>query len=111
MKRLQDWSGLKLGFIGNEADPNRIMTEPWSYIAEGNIADLLRLSTEASAAGWTVGKLAKADDGTGFLLFKSPVGVTFAKAEAFANRLWNHEFGDVKYGRPPDRDGASLNDQ
>jgi hypothetical protein len=104
-------TGLKLGFVGNEADPNQPLNPPWSYIAGGRVEVLDNLAREAQSAGWVVGTFAKAADGTGFLLFQTPPGMTVAQATPFADRLWNHQLGDVTFGPAPTRNGSGFEDR
>jgi len=99
----------KMGFVGNEADPNRALSPGWSYVAGGTISALTALADEARKAGWIAGPLAKADDGTGFLPFHTPEGMTEAQATPFANRLWKHELGDITFGQAPSRSGSGFN--
>lgn len=104
--RLQ--KGIKLGFIGNEADPNSVLNPGWSYVASGSVGALTKLGLEARNAGWIVGPIAKADDGTGFLTFGTPEGMTEAQATPFAERLWHHRLGDIKFGPAPTRNGSGF---
>lgn len=105
LKRAGD---VDLGFIGNEADRNEAISPPWSYIAGGKIDVLQALATEIQKAGWVVGSLAKADDGTGFLLFKTPDGMTVAQAEPFNSRIWKQQLGDITFGPAPTKTGGRL---
>lgn len=105
IKRQDD---IDLGFIGNEADPNQVISPPWSYIAGGKIDVLQALATEIQKAGWVVGSLAKADDGTGFLLFRTPDGMTAAQAEPFNGRIWKQQLGDITFGTAPTKTGSRL---
>ena len=99
---------VKLGFIGNEADPTRVLNPGWSYIAGGSIAALTALADEVRSAGWVAGPLAKADDGTGFLSFHTPEGMTEVQAMPFATRLWQHQLGDITFGPAPSRNGSGT---
>ena len=108
LKELQPKSRLKLGFVGNEADPNRVLSPGGTYVAEGTVSALTTLADEVRKAGWIAGSLAKADDGTGFLPFHTPEGMTEAQATPFANRLWKHELGDIKFGLAPSRNGSGF---
>lgn len=108
LKELQAKNALKAGFVGNEADPNRPLNPGWSYIAGGRITTLTALSNEARKAGWIVGLLARADDGTGYLTFRTPEGMTEAQATPFANRLWEQELGDITFGQAPSRKGSEF---
>ena len=99
---------IDLGFIGNEADPNEVISPPWSYIAGGKIDVLQALATEIQKAGWVLGSLAKADDGTGFLLFRTPDGMTAAQAELFNDRIWKQQLGDITFGTAPTKTGSRL---
>lgn len=105
---LRKKQGIKLGFLGNEADPNRVLSPGWSYIAGGSLSVLTTLANEVRKAGWILGNLAKADDGTGFLTFRTPDGMTEAQATPFAERLWKHELGDITFGNAPSRNGSSV---
>jgi len=107
LSQLRKEKGIKLGFIGNEADPNRALVPSWSYVASGSIGVLTNLAIEVGKAGWIVGPIAKADDGTGFITFRTPEGMTEAQATPFANRLWKHQLGDIKFGQAPSRDGSA----
>ena len=98
----------KLGFVGNEADPNRVLRPAWSYIAGGRIDVLTTLAQEVRKAGWVVDKLPRSDDGTGFLLFHSPDGMTYAQADPFATRLWEHRLGDITFGKAPTVNGGAY---
>ena len=71
----------KLGFIGNAADPNAILEEPYRYIAEGTATQISSLAAAARVSGWTIVQLAKADDGTSFLVFQSGKGETVGGAD------------------------------
>ena len=104
-------SGLKLGFVGNEADPNQPLNPAWSYIAGGRVEALENLAREVKTAGWIAGTFAKAADGTGFLLFQTPEGMTIAEATPFANRLWKHQLGDITFGAAPTRTGSGFEGQ
>lgn len=108
LAQLRPKKGIKLGFIGNEADPNRALVPGWSYVASGSTDVLANLANEARKAGWIVGSLARADDGTGFLTFRTPQGMTEAQATPFANRLLKHQLGDVKFGPAPTVNGSSF---
>lgn len=107
LAELKRTDGIELGFIGNEADPNQVIDPPWSYIADGKIDALQALASEIQKAGWIVGSLAKADDGTGFLLFKTPEGMTAAQAEPFNSRIWKQQLGDITFGTAPTKTGSS----
>lgn len=110
LAQLRREKGIKLGFIGNEADdPNRALDPAWSYIASGSVGALTTLGIEARKAGWITGPIAKADDGSGFLTFRTPEGMTEAQATPFADRLWKHQLGDINFGPPPTRDGSGFN--
>ena len=105
IKRQDD---IDLGFIGNEADPNQVINPPWSYIAGGKIDVLQALATEIKKAGGVVGSLAKADDGSGFLIFRTPDGMTAAQAEPFNGRIWKQQLGDITFGAAPTKTGSRL---
>lgn len=105
LAELRRQDNLDLGFIGNEADPNQVISPSWAYIAGGRIETLQSLALEVSKAGWVVGSLAKADDGTGYLLFSTPNGMTLAQAEPFNARIWNRELGDITFGTAPTKTG------
>jgi len=109
LMQLRQKKGIKLGFIGNEADPNQALDPGWSYIASGSIGALTTLAIEARKAGWITDPIAKADDGTGFLTFRTSEGTTEAQATAFADRLWKHQLGDIKFGPAPTRNGSGFN--
>ena len=109
LREVQAHPNVSLGFVGNEADPNQVLPSAWSYIAGGSIDALTNLSIEVKKAGWEIGTFAKADDGTGFLLFHTPAGMTVGKARVFASRLWKHQLGDITFGKPPTKDGESFN--
>lgn len=108
LMQLRPKKGIKLGFIGNEADPNRALEPAWSYVASGSIDVLTTLAFEARRAGWITSPIAKADDGTGFLTFHTPDGMTEAQATPFADRLCKHQLGDVKFGPPPTKNGSGF---
>lgn len=109
LMELRKRGGIKLGFVGNEVDPNRVLNPSWSYIAGGSVSALTALANEVRKAGWISGGLAKAEDGTGFLTFHTPEGMTEAQATPFAERLWKHELGDITFGHAPSRSGSSFN--
>jgi len=109
LMQLRPKKGIKLGFIGNEADPTQLLDPGWSYIASGSIDLLTSLASEARKAGWITGPIAKADDGTGFVTFHTPEGMTEAQATPFADRLWKHQLGDIKFGQAPTKNGSGFN--
>ncbi|MEP6786223.1 MAG: hypothetical protein ABI898_10835 [Sphingomonadales bacterium] len=67
LKELRPKKGIKLGFVGNEADPNQVLSPGWYYVAGGSVGALTELANEVRKAGWITGPLAKADDVSGFL--------------------------------------------
>lgn len=101
---------IDLGFIGNEADPNQVISPPWSLIAGGKIDVLQALVVEIQKAGWVVSSLAKADDGTGFVLFRTPDGMTAAQAEPFNSKIWKQQLGDITFGTAPTKTGSRLSE-
>ena len=92
----------KLGFIGNEADPNAVLKEPYRYIVEGSGAHIAALTAAARADGWIIVKSAKADDGTSFLIFQTHHGETSGGADHLMQRVWRREFGELMIGRAPE---------
>lgn len=92
----------KLGFIGNAYDPNAVLQEPYRYIAEGTATQISSLAAAARVSGWTIVKLAKAEDGTSFLVFQSGKGETVGGADRLMQRLWRREFGALMLGRAPE---------
>jgi hypothetical protein len=67
------------------------------------------LADEVRKAGWIAGPLAKTDDGTGFLPFHTPEGMTEAQATPFVNRLRKHELGNITFGQAPTLNGSGFN--
>lgn len=108
LRELRPKGGPEISFVGNEAYVDRTLDPPWSFIAGGKIAELNALAIEVKKAGWVVGTLARAEDGTGFLTFQTPTGMTTSQGRLFADRLWKHEFGDFAIARAPSREGFSL---
>lgn len=92
----------KIGFIGNEADPDGMLKEPQRYIAEGTTTQIADLSAAVRAGGWIIIKSAKADDGTMFLIFQTRQGETFGGADRLMQRIWRKEFGELGFGSAPE---------
>lgn len=91
----------KMGFIGNEADPNAVLDEPYEYVVEGSAPQIAALSAAAQSEGWIIVTSAKADDGTLFLVFKTRQGETSGGADHLMQRIWKKEFGDILLSRAP----------
>ncbi|MBV9841131.1 MAG: hypothetical protein JOY99_06305 [Sphingomonadaceae bacterium] len=92
----------KLGFVGNEADPNAVLDEPYQYIVEGSAPQIAALTAAVRSDGSIIVKAAKADDGTSFLVFKTHQGETWGGADHLMQRIWKKEFGDILLGRAPE---------
>ena len=91
----------KMGFVGNEADPNAALDEPYEYVVEGSASKITALAAAAQSEGWIIVKSAKADDGTTFLVFKTHPGETSGGADHLMQRIWKKEFGDILLSRAP----------
>lgn len=99
-----------LGFVGNEADPNAMLEEPYRYIVQGAIRQIADLSAAARLSGWIIVKSATADDGTSFLLIQTRQGETVGGAEELMKRIWQKDFGELLLGRAPEPLGEPTND-
>jgi hypothetical protein len=91
----------KLGFVGNEADPNTLLHAPVRYIAEGSTAEITALTKAAEAENWTINKTATATDGTAIIQFESGAKMTHGQAARLLDRIWKKEFGDIAFGPAP----------
>ena len=91
----------KLGFVGNEADPNAILRPPLRYIAKGSSAEIASLVKAAEADKWAVNMMATASDGTTIVLFESGPTMTNGQATKLLDRIWKNEFGDIAFGTAP----------
>jgi hypothetical protein len=110
LAELKKFTGIRMGFVGNEVDEDAVLKRPYAYIAGSSLSALESLAAEVRSAGWVVEKLAKADDGTGFLTFRSPDGATYRQAKPFMNRLFDHRLGEITFGPVPSKDGSFVED-
>jgi hypothetical protein len=95
-------SGLgKLGFVGNEMDPNAVLRPPLRYIAEGSSADIGSLAKALQAEKWTIVRRATATDGAAILQFETGATMTNGEAMKLLDRIWKKEFGDLEFGSAP----------
>jgi hypothetical protein len=92
---------LKIGFIGNEWDPDAVLPSALRYIAVGSNIEIDVLMASAAFQHWRVEKLANSDDGTRFLIFETKTGVTAGQSTILLDRIWKQEFGDVSFGIAP----------
>ena len=93
----------KLGFVGNEADPNAVLRPPLRYIAEGSSAEMAALIKAAQADRWVINKTATASDGMTIVEFESGARMTNGQAGKLLDRIWKKEFGDIGFGMAPRR--------
>jgi len=91
----------KLGFVGNEADPNAVLRPPLRYMAEGSNADISALARAAETEKWTIVRRATATDGAAILQFQSGAKMTNGEAMKLMDRIWKKEFGDLEFGTAP----------
>lgn len=91
----------KLGFVGNEADPNAILRPPVRYIAKGSSAQIASLVQAAEADKWAINITATASDGTTFVQFESGATMTHGQANRLLDLIWRNEFGDIAFGTAP----------
>ena len=91
----------KLGFVGNEADPNAVLRPPLRYIAEGSSAEMTALVKAAQAEKWVISKTAAASGGMTIVQFESGATMTNGQATKLLDRIWSKEFGDVAFGTAP----------
>jgi hypothetical protein len=95
--------GDRLGFVGNEADPNGVLRPPLRYIAVGSATQMAALTKAAQVEHWTIDRTATASDGMVIVEFESGVTMTNGQAESLLNRIWKNEFGDISLGIAPRR--------
>jgi hypothetical protein len=93
--------GERLGFVGNEADPNAVLRPPLRYIAVGSAAQMAALRKAAEVDRWTIDRTATSSDGTVILQFETGATMTNGQAESLLNRIWKNEFGDISLGMAP----------
>lgn len=93
--------GQRLGFVGNEADPNAVLKPPLRYIAEGSSAQIDALVKAAKADKWTITRTATASDGTTIVELESGATMTNRQAAKLLDRVWKKEFGDIAFGMAP----------
>jgi len=93
----------KLGFVGNEADPNAVLRPPLRYIAEGSQAEIGSLARAAEAEKWAIIRRATSTDGRAILQFESGPRMTNGEAMKLLGRIWKKEFGDLEFGTAPRR--------
>jgi hypothetical protein len=91
----------KLGFVGNEADPNAVLATPLRYIAVGPCAQIAALTSAARTELWTIDRTATASDGTAIVQFESGAAMTNGQADRLLQRIWKNEFGDILFGFAP----------
>jgi hypothetical protein len=93
--------GDRLGFVGNEADPNAILRPPLRYIAVSSPTQIAALRKAAEFDGWTIVRTATTSDGMVIVQFESGATMTNGQAERLLNRIWKNEFGDISFGLAP----------
>jgi hypothetical protein len=93
--------GERLGFVGNEADPNAVLRPPLRYIAVGSAAQMAALTKAAQVDRWTIDRTASTSDGMVIVQFESGATMTNGQAESLLNRIWKDEFGDISFGMAP----------
>jgi len=91
----------KLGFVGNEADPNAILRLPLRYIATGSRAQTESLVNAGKAENWAIHMMATASDGRTFVQLESGATMTHGQARRLLDRIWKKEFGDIAFGSAP----------
>jgi hypothetical protein len=91
----------KLGFVGNEVDPNTILEPPLRYIAEGPDAEVAALVKAARAERWVVIRTSAAPDGMTIVQLESGTAMTHGQAARLLDRIWKKEFGDIAFGIAP----------
>lgn len=101
LERLKKAGLGKLGFVGNEADPNAVLRPPLRYIAEGSSAEMAALVKAAKAEKWVISKTATASDGMTIVQFESGATMTNGQAIKLLDRIWSKEFSDVGFGTAP----------
>ena len=90
----------KVGFVGNEADPNAILKPPLRYVAEGSDAEIAALIKAAKADKWVI-KTVTASRGVTVITFESGAAMTNGQANNLLDRIWKMEFGDIAFGNAP----------
>ena len=101
----------KFGFVGNELDPNAVLTEPYRYIAMGTTKQVTDLESAVRQERWLVISSAQMTNGEKVLSFKTREGETAGGAQKLMDRIWAKEFGDLSFGMAPRRLSASADDQ
>jgi hypothetical protein len=101
LAHIKDAKVQKIGFIGNEWDPDAVLQSALHYIAVGSNSEIDALMASAAFQHWRVEKLANADDGTQFLIFETKAGVTAGQSTVLLDQIWKKEFGDVSFGIAP----------
>lgn len=91
----------KLGFVGNEIDPNAVLHSPLRYIAKGSRVQIAALVEAAEADQWAITMTASTSDGTTVVLFESNKTMTHGHASELLDRIWKYEFGDIAVGMAP----------
>jgi hypothetical protein len=91
----------KLGFVGNQADPNAVLRPPLRYIAAGPSAQIQTLSIAAQSEKWAITKTATASDGTAIIQIESGANMTNGQVGKLLDRIWKKEFGNISFGFAP----------
>ena len=100
LAKLRD-AGHKLGFVGNEADPDAVLHPPLRYIVAGPAGAIAALVRAAEADKWDITLRAAAPDGTAVVQFESGKAMTHGEADRLIHRIWNKDFGDIAFGAAP----------
>lgn len=101
LERLKKAGLGKLGFVGNEADPNAVLRPPLRYIAVGSNFQIAALIGALETDKWTIVRRGSASDGTLFVQFESGPMMTHGEAGKIVERIWGKEFGDIWFGYAP----------
>ena len=101
MRALQKAGVTKLGFIGNEADPNQALLHSETYFASGPTAQIAMLQDAANVAHWIIVATAHASDGNNYLVFATRPRETIGGVDKLLGRVYAKEFGDIAFGRAP----------
>jgi hypothetical protein len=91
----------KIGFVGNEADPDGVLQPPLRYIAEGSSTQMAALIKAAESENWAINKTATGSDGMTIVQFESGATMTHGQASRLLERIWKKEFGDIAFGMAP----------
>jgi hypothetical protein len=103
LERLKRAGLTKLGFVGNEMNPNALLRPALRYIATGSVEEIGALVKAAKADSWIVRKTATASNGTAIVQLESGAKMTNGEAMKLLERVWKKEFGDLEFGTAPRR--------